>query len=356
MTDVLEIKLREIIEALNGESGVTPPPGTEDRLKWYLDEIISILKGNGGDSYLGVFVREFNGLTGIGASADASGNPPAASGQEGDHWFTLAFNSAVSDGLPAGWIIIPWMYTGGAWEFSSLLLPIAAKDLHWVAVANGSDINGYYVILSGTEETDPPKWELLGAAAVVPDGKTIGYNSNGELEAKPFARVLTAPVDNTATDDDLLSAKNTYNNILGDKVENLDSGFTVKKIIAALNQLIRGNVAALTWSDYFTPVNGNIQVQSGAAMYRSGGEARLRIPFKNVGNEFTANTGVFNPVAGKITTPNIGTFYGVLYGASGGLFGTCWIQEVNNVLMITPLPGTTIAAGTGLVIDIRFPL
>jgi hypothetical protein len=116
------------------------------------------------------------------------------------------------------------------------------------------------------------------------------------------------------------------------------------------------SVTVLTWSDYFTPVNANIQVQAEAVMYRSGGEARLRLPFLNNTNEFTSNTSVFNPVAGKITTPNLGTFYGVLYTTNGGLVGTCWIQGINNILVITPLPGATIAANTGLVLDIRFPL
>jgi hypothetical protein len=176
--------LQEIIEALSGSPSGNPPPGTEDELKWYLNEIISILKGSGGESYLGVFIREFNGLVGISVSVDASGNPPVASGQEGDHWFTLAYNPDVSDSLPAGWIIIPWMYTDGAWEFSSLLLPIAAKNLHWVAVQNGNDIEGYYIILSGPSETDLPKWELLGAAAVVPDKETIDYNADGKLALK----------------------------------------------------------------------------------------------------------------------------------------------------------------------------
>jgi hypothetical protein len=293
--------LQEIIEALSGSPSGNPPPGTEDELKWYLNEIISILKGSGGESYLGVFVREFNGLVGIGVSVDASGNPPAVSGQEGDRWFTLAFNDSVNDGLPTGWIIIPWEYLDGAWDFSSMLLPIAAKDLHWVAVKNGTDIEGHYVILSGPEELDTPEWELLGAAAVVPDGKTIGYNENRELEVKPHS------------------------------------------------------VSVLTWSDYFTPVNSNIQVQDGASMYRSSGEARLRLPFVNTQNIFNGNAAVFNPISGMITTPNLGTFYGVLYTTTGGLVGTCWTQP-NNVLLITPLPGTTIAANTGLVLDINFPL
>jgi hypothetical protein len=39
MIDPLEIELQKIIEALSGGSGVTPPPGTEDQLKWYLDLI-----------------------------------------------------------------------------------------------------------------------------------------------------------------------------------------------------------------------------------------------------------------------------------------------------------------------------
>jgi hypothetical protein len=184
MTSPLEIKLQEIIESLSGNPSGNPPPVTDDKLKWYLNEIINILNGSGGDSYLGVFIREFNGLVGINVNVDVAGTPPTTPGREGDHWFTLAFNSAVSDGLPAGWIIIPWMYADGAWEFSSLLLPIAAKDLHWVAIKNGNDIEGYYIILSGPNETDLPKWELLGASAILPDKKTIDYNSDGELEVK----------------------------------------------------------------------------------------------------------------------------------------------------------------------------
>jgi hypothetical protein len=184
MADPLEIELRDIIEALTGKPGGNPPPGTEDKLKWYLDEIISILNGSGGDSYLGVFVREFNGQVGIGVSVDASGNPPMTSGEEGDYWFTLAFNSSVSDGLPIGWIIIPWIYTDGMWVFSSSLPPISAKNLHWVAVQSGNDIEGHYIILSGPGETDLPKWELLGAAAVLPDEETLDYTAEGKLAIK----------------------------------------------------------------------------------------------------------------------------------------------------------------------------
>jgi hypothetical protein len=47
MADSLEIKLQRIIEALSGGSGVTPPPGTEDQLKWYLDLIIYLLNEGG---------------------------------------------------------------------------------------------------------------------------------------------------------------------------------------------------------------------------------------------------------------------------------------------------------------------
>jgi hypothetical protein len=195
MADPLENELQEIIKALSGNPSEAPPPGTEDKLKWYLDKIISLLNGSGGDSYLGVFVREFNEQMGIGVNVDASGNPPTVSGQEGDHWFTLAFNSSVSDGLPTGWIIIPWIYTDGVWAFSSSLLPIAAKDLHWVAIKSGSDIEGHYIILSGPNGADPPKWELLEAAAVVPDGETLDYDPTG----KPAIKNGIEPVTDTWT-------------------------------------------------------------------------------------------------------------------------------------------------------------
>jgi hypothetical protein len=43
MADLLQIELQKIIEALSGGSGVAPPPGTEDKLKWYLDLIVVLL-------------------------------------------------------------------------------------------------------------------------------------------------------------------------------------------------------------------------------------------------------------------------------------------------------------------------
>jgi hypothetical protein len=182
----LQEELQDIIEALSGEAGVTPPSGTEDQLKWYLDDIEAILR-EGGGSGVETFVREYNGEIGIGVSVDASGNPPSITGSDGDYYFTLAFNSVAVEEIPEGWIIIAWEWVAGMWEFSSALLPIAAKDLHWVAIKNGTDIDGYYVILTGNTAADLPQWELLGAAAVVPDGVTIDYNMAGKLAARGYS-------------------------------------------------------------------------------------------------------------------------------------------------------------------------
>jgi hypothetical protein len=187
-----------------------------------------------------------------------------------------------------------------------------------------------------------------------------GFADNVVLGFKTFIAAVIAKING------LFSQISGLTNAVGAKYTKPAGGIPVSDLnlstaqLAALNSGITSDlltaVSTLTWSDYFTAVNANIQIQNGAAMYRSCGEARLRLPFLNTANAFTGNTAVFNPVAGKITTPNLGTFYGDLYAATGGLTGTCWIQEINNVLMIAPLPGTTIAANTGLVIDIRFPL
>jgi hypothetical protein len=50
--DELKRELQLIIEKLDAESGVTPPPGTKDKLKWYLDYIIAILGRIGPGGYL----------------------------------------------------------------------------------------------------------------------------------------------------------------------------------------------------------------------------------------------------------------------------------------------------------------
>jgi hypothetical protein len=113
----------------------------------------------------GAFKREFNGEVGIGIDVIPSGDAPTVTGNDGDYYFTLAYSSEP-DGLPIGWIIICWQWQDGAWDFSSELLPIAAVDLHWVAVKNNDDITGYYVMKSGDGPDNLPKWELLGPAAV----------------------------------------------------------------------------------------------------------------------------------------------------------------------------------------------
>jgi hypothetical protein len=48
MADPLESELQEIIEALSGNPSGSPPPGTEDKLKWYLDLIIFLIENGGG--------------------------------------------------------------------------------------------------------------------------------------------------------------------------------------------------------------------------------------------------------------------------------------------------------------------
>jgi hypothetical protein len=114
---------------------------------------------------LNTFRREYNGEIGIGVDVIASGDPPTVAGTEGDYYFTLAYHGD-DDGLPVGWILIAWKYVNGAWSFSSKLLPVEAVDLHWVAIKNGDDIEGHYIIKSGDDAASLPKWELLGAGAV----------------------------------------------------------------------------------------------------------------------------------------------------------------------------------------------
>jgi hypothetical protein len=192
-------KLNAIITLLNGGSyDLNSEDGVIRNSYWKtlvekINLIIASLINSGGGP--GVFVREYNGEVGIGVDVIPSGNSPTVAGNEGDYYFTLAFNSAAIHGLPEGWIIIPWDRVAGMWELSSTLLPISAKDLHWVAVKNGTDVDGYYVILTGDTVADLPKWELLGAAAVVPDGETIDYNAAGKLEAKAQVVSSTAQGD-----------------------------------------------------------------------------------------------------------------------------------------------------------------
>jgi hypothetical protein len=91
-------------------------------------------------------------------------------------------------------------------------------------------------------------WQKTISTAFAPDGVTIELDGNGQLTiaadvqelidgAVQEAQVLKTAVDNTATDEQVLSAKNIFDNLLGDKAADLRDGFTVKKVIPALNQL-----------------------------------------------------------------------------------------------------------------------
>ncbi|MDR1282937.1 MAG: hypothetical protein LBK99_19260 [Opitutaceae bacterium] len=112
---------------------------------------------------LGAFVREFNGEIGTGVDIIPDGSAPSVAGSDGDYYFTLAYEPTPAGEIPAGWLIIAWEYSDGFWDFSSQLLPIAAKDLHWVAVRNGDEVHGYYVMGAGGDVNHPPQWELIGA-------------------------------------------------------------------------------------------------------------------------------------------------------------------------------------------------
>jgi hypothetical protein len=122
---------------------------------------------NTGQASLNSFVREFGGQTGIGIDVIPDGSAPTVSGNDGDFFFTLAWNQTAFGDVPAGWILISWEHFNDNWDISGSIPPIAAVDLHWVAVKSGDDISGYYIIKSGETESDIPKWELLGAQAII---------------------------------------------------------------------------------------------------------------------------------------------------------------------------------------------
>jgi hypothetical protein len=114
---------------------------------------------------LNTFQREYNGEVGIGVAVIPDGTEPTVTGSNGDIFFTLAYEPTPFGDVPAGWIVISWEWNDGAWYISGSLPPIAAVDLHWVAVKNGDDIAGYYIIKTGDDEADLPEWELLGATS-----------------------------------------------------------------------------------------------------------------------------------------------------------------------------------------------
>jgi hypothetical protein len=144
------------------------------------------------------FQREFNGEIGTGVDIIPDGSAPSVAGNEGDYYFTLAYEPAPVGELPAGWLIIAWEYSDGFWDFSSQLLPIAAKDLHWVAVRNGDEVHGYYVMGAGGDVNHPPQWELIGA-------ELSQYYTKSEVDG------AIAAVDGKAD-----AAQGTANDAIGD--------------------------------------------------------------------------------------------------------------------------------------------
>jgi hypothetical protein len=142
------------------------------------------------------FVREFPDITGIGVQVAAT---PSLPGAEGNTCFTLSWDSTATQ-----WIIAYWTFSGGAW------LPVEttpARDLHWVAVQSGAEINGYYVMSVTDSQGSPPQWELLG-----PDISDI--YTKGETDSLLAVKADGAAL--AATDAKADQALGTANDALGD--------------------------------------------------------------------------------------------------------------------------------------------
>ncbi|MDR2020681.1 MAG: hypothetical protein LBQ14_07965, partial [Treponema sp.] len=91
-------------------------------------------------------------------------------------------------------------------------------------------------------------WQKTINAAFAPDNTTLELNGDGQLAIKADVQalidgavqeeqVVTTPVTGSATDTEVLSAKNVFDHILGEAVAALRDGFATKRVVPALNQL-----------------------------------------------------------------------------------------------------------------------
>jgi hypothetical protein len=170
-----QLELNNFEELTKGISGGSGGMSAADKAKLDVSASTTYVNEQIAAAALNTFQREYNGEVGIGVAVIPSGDAPDVEGEEGDRYFTLAYNDSP-DGLPVGWIVICWEYENDAWGFSSTLLPIAAVDLHWVAVKKSEDISGYYIIKTGDTIDDLPQWELLGAEVMAGAPFTIGWH------------------------------------------------------------------------------------------------------------------------------------------------------------------------------------
>ncbi|MDR2674084.1 MAG: hypothetical protein LBC18_04240, partial [Opitutaceae bacterium] len=63
------------------------------------------------------------------------------------------------DAAAAQWLITHWTRAAGAWTPAA---SVPARDLHWVAVRSGDEINGHYAIGITGAQSPAPQWEVLG--------------------------------------------------------------------------------------------------------------------------------------------------------------------------------------------------
>jgi hypothetical protein len=181
--------------------------------------IVDYVQASAGGSALNTFVREFATITAKGVSIEPT--PSAAGAATGDIWFTL--NNGGGE-----WQIKPFAWDGVAWQ--PTLSPIVAVDLHWVAVQQGEDIAGYYVIISG----GTARWELLGAQSINPDNITVelkngllSLKDNSVTDEKIGEREITF-VDAEETESDAIVTQGKLTTLLKGLIKNVKKLFSSK--------------------------------------------------------------------------------------------------------------------------------
>jgi hypothetical protein len=168
-------------------------------------------------------------------------NAPDESGTDvGEVWYTLTYDN--------GWYVIKWV-----WKYNDDDPPVLewledsrvpAENFDYVVMRDGDEITAQYVLLSGTEESDPPTWNNVapephvlppnwqqveidetatGETAVMEINLTNGETRQVKFDGKPlfYHRIQFSVPEASITPD------KTFYKIAGFEDFNRDNGYTL---------------------------------------------------------------------------------------------------------------------------------
>jgi hypothetical protein len=208
------------------------------------------------DAMLNSFVREFQGEQGTGTEVLTDpASTPSLAGSLGDFCFTLSWDGTSK------WLLVCWEYVSSGWEINNVLPPVEAMDLHWVAVKQGNEVQGLYVIGVSDTVSPLPSFEPIGANMA--DYRT--WEEQDDIDETKVDKIDGKELSTNDYTDDDKAIVDGVETVLATKVDKQQGITNAGKamVIGVDGLLTPGEVAQLVSS----PAQGDITIRQNGTMF-----------------------------------------------------------------------------------------